>query len=125
MSIRKDTTLGDWLNYAKESGRPYGEETERLFVRDAKMLITTWAGEKTYGSLADYAYRQYDGLLGQYYRPRWEKFFREMREISDSEWYQLAQEFLLKEDFEEQGDTDRPDPIRQIDQTLKLLQKTE
>ena len=125
MSIRKDTTLGDWLNYAKESGRPYGEETERLFVRDAKMLITTWAGEKTYGSLADYAYRQYDGLLGQYYRPRWEKFFREMREISDSEWYQMAQEFLLKEDFDEQGDTDRPDPIWQIDQTLKLLRKTE
>lgn len=94
MYIRQDTTLADWLGYAEQAGKPYGGETSKLFAEDAKRLITTWGEEETYGSLADYAYRQYGGLLKYYYRPRWEVFFGRMESISVKEWYQMAQEFL-------------------------------
>lgn len=125
MSIRKDTTLANWLGYAKKAGEPYGKETQRLFVRDAKTLITTWAGEEAYKSLADYAYRQYGGLLKQYYRPRWERFFEEWRDIPVHEWYELACEFILKDDFTDEEEVKEADAIIQIEQTLRLLQKTE
>ena len=94
MCVRSDTTLADWEGYAARAGALYGEETRKLFVEDARRLITTWAGEKTYETLADYAYRQYGGLLKRYYRPRWERFFRSEKPVSVQEWYELAQQFI-------------------------------
>ena len=134
MSIRKDTTLAHWLDFAAKAGAPYGKETQKLFVQDAKRLITTWAGEKTYETLADYAYRQYGGLLKQYYRPRWERFFKEWNDLSVKEWYQMAEEFILSEDdlAENNLAVDGPaaaesaaDAVCEIDKTLRILQEME
>lgn len=134
MSIRKDTTLAHWLEYGAKAGAPYGQETQKLFVQDAKRLITTWAGEKTYETLADYAYRQYGGLLKQYYRPRWERFFKEWNDLSVKEWYQMAEEFILSEDdlAENNLAVDGPaaaesaaDAVCEIDKTLRILQEME
>ena len=122
MSIREDTTLGWWLGYAKKAGTPYGKDTEKLFVQDAKRLITTWAGEKTYESLADYAYRQYEGLLRLYYRPRWERFFRTMQEVPVKEWYNMAEDFILS-DYQEKEQTDSAPQV--IEDTLNLLHQME
>ncbi|MCI8837945.1 MAG: alpha-N-acetylglucosaminidase [Hungatella sp.] len=123
MSIRKDTSLAGWLEYAAKAGRPYGREAEELFVRDAKTLITVWAGEETYGSLADYAYRQYGGLLKRYYRPRWERFFGEQRDIPVSKWYELAMEFVMeKEKADTAKDMEAADAARVIGRIVSLLQ---
>lgn len=118
MCIRRDTTLADWLGYAKRAGESYGEETQRLFVEDAKRLITTWGEEETYRTLADYAYRQYGGLLKYYYRPRWDAFFGRMESISVKEWYQMAQEFLKTECGME---TELLEGAEVIEDTLQLL----
>lgn len=135
MTVRKDTTLEDWLGYASRAGRPYGPETERLFVRQAKMLITTWAGPETYRYLADYAYRQYAGLMKKYYRPRWECFFREWRELNSEEWFGMAQEFIDTdfpvEDLTEDGECIaaekdvRPPAVEIIQDVLRLLGQSE
>jgi len=118
MSIRRDTLLGGWLGYAARAGAPYGRETAALFVRDAKTLITTWAGEKSYETLADYAYRQYGGLLKRYYRPRWERFFESQEPVSVKEWYKLAQEFICSGERVENEVLPAAETIRQ---TLELL----
>ncbi|MCI9146980.1 MAG: alpha-N-acetylglucosaminidase [Hungatella sp.] len=127
MGLREDTTLDYWLEYARKAGEPYGKETEKLFVRDAKTLITTWAGRKTYDTLADYAYRQYEGFLRRYCRPRWERFFRDWENVSSDEWYDMALEFIEEE--EPAGGTRKrmtaAQAARQIEETVELLRKTE
>ncbi|MGN1140402.1 MAG: alpha-N-acetylglucosaminidase [Oliverpabstia sp.] len=122
MYIRQDTRLSDWLGYAAHAGEPYGEATKQLFVKDAKRLITTWGYEKSYESLADYAYRQYGGLLQQYYRPRWERFFERMESIPVEEWYQLAQEFVEEDYNKENIESKTPEAVQVIKDTLQVLQ---
>lgn len=118
MYIRQDTTLADWLGYAKRAGEPYGKEAQELFVKDAKRLITVWGGEETYKTLADYAYRQYGGLLNAYYRPRWERFFETMKPVSVEEWYLMAQEFL---DSDDAGEAKLLNGAEVISNILQLL----
>lgn len=118
MHIRKDTTLAEWQGYAQRAGEPYGEKTKRLFVEDARRLITTWGYEASYEFLADYAYRQYGDLLRLYYRPRWEVFFDRMEDISVKEWYQMAQKFL-ESDWE--LDSQIPDAAKVIEDTMQIL----
>lgn len=119
MRIRKDTMLADWLGYAVRAGEPYGEEAKELFVENAKRLITVWGPRASYEHVADYAYRQYGGLLKHYYRPRWEVFFKKMGVvISTEEWYRMAQEFLETDCGMEMELLDGADVIKD---TLELL----
>ena len=59
------------------------------------MLITTWGNEKVAnaGKLHDYANRCWAGLLGTYYLPRWQRFFKSLSnqeaQISEMQWYDM------------------------------------
>lgn len=121
MSIRSDTLLSDWLGYAFRAGEKYGKETADAFVRDARNLITAWAGEKSHRKLADYAYRQYGGMLRTYYLKRWQAFFAAREEISVDEWYSMALDFITEASIENNTVLPASETIRQ---TLALLAKT-
>lgn len=62
--------LGAWLDAARRCA-PTPEQALQN-ERNARWLITTWT-EKPSG-LGDYAWREWNGLLRNYYRPRWEWF---------------------------------------------------
>lgn len=73
LGTRRDFLLGKWLNDAKAWGT---NETEtNLYERNARDLITLW-GDKA-SPLHEYACKQWSGLIGSFYKPRWEKFFAE------------------------------------------------
>ena len=67
---RVNCTLGEWLDLAKDAAAGYDDFSLRIFEKSAKSLITVW---HAMGSLMDYAYRAYAGLITDYYKPRWEK----------------------------------------------------
>ena len=58
----------DW--YEARARRVGGEAGVRAWRR----MVSTWTGRPR-GSLNDYAHRQLAGLMGGYYRKRWEAFF--------------------------------------------------
>lgn len=58
----------DW--YEARARRGGGEAGVRAWRR----MVSTWTGRPR-GSLNDYAHRQLAGLMGGYYRKRWEAFF--------------------------------------------------
>jgi len=62
--------LGPWLKKAKELAAEHPED-EKLFLFNARNQLTLWGPR---GEISDYASKQWNGLIGTYYKPRWELF---------------------------------------------------
>lgn len=65
LGTRSEFLLGKWIADARSWARTSGEAD--YYEKDARRLITVWGG-----NLIDYAGRQQNGLLGDYYLPRWQ-----------------------------------------------------
>lgn len=66
--------LGRWLNAAKSWGSSSSEIG--LLERNARLQITSWGPANS--PLIQYAYKMWAGLLGDFYRVRWNIFFDEL-----------------------------------------------
>lgn len=71
LATQKDFLLGPWLADARNKG--ITPEEKALYERNARDLITLWGDAGS--PLHEYANRQWSGLLKDFYKPRWEKFF--------------------------------------------------
>lgn len=67
------------LSYWLKSAWDYGSSADesKLYLKNAKMLITLWGGE---GHLNDYASRSWRGMYKGFYWPRWKMFLEAERE---------------------------------------------
>lgn len=70
LRTRKDFLLGPWLNDARTWGK--NQKEKDLYEMNARDLITLWADKNS--PLHEYAFRQWSGLLNDFYKPRWEQF---------------------------------------------------
>lgn len=71
---RREWLMGAWVEDARRMG---ADEDERAYLEKcARLLLTTWV-ENPDTDLADYANREWNGLLGQYYAARWKAFFED------------------------------------------------
>jgi alpha-N-acetylglucosaminidase len=76
LGTRREFLLGAWL--ARAQARAGSDETERrLFLKNARVQITTWGPRATAdeGLLHDYANKNWSGLVRDFYLPRWSTFF--------------------------------------------------
>lgn len=73
LATDRNWLLGPWLEQAKSWGAD--AEERGILEWHARSILTIWTS-KTLGAtgLHDYANRDWHGLLGGYYRPRWQKF---------------------------------------------------
>ncbi len=67
--------LGKWNDDARAIGR--NKEESDYFERNGRDLVSTWAGK--YNVLNDYGSRSWAGLVDSYYKQRWIKYFRRVR----------------------------------------------
>ncbi|MRX69762.1 alpha-N-acetylglucosaminidase [Flavobacterium resistens] len=67
--------LKDWLQSAWNYGS--SESESKLYLKNAKTIITLWGGE---GHLNDYASRAWGGMYKGFYWPRWKMFLQAQRE---------------------------------------------
>ncbi|PXY42180.1 alpha-N-acetylglucosaminidase [Flavobacterium cheongpyeongense] len=75
MSGQPLNSLNNWLKSASAYGTTPAES--KLYVKNAKTLITLWGGE---GHLNDYASRSWKGMYKDFYWPRWRMFLQAQRE---------------------------------------------
>ena len=68
-SHHPQATLGEWLRQARALGK--SPEVKDYYEMNARRLITTWGGH-----LNDYACRNWNGLMWDYYGKRWENYIR-------------------------------------------------
>jgi len=97
LATRKDFLLGPWIADARHWGTT--PEEKDLYERNARDLITLWGDAAS--PLHEYSCRQWSGLLSDFYKPRWERYFQLLqsamgtglmdqegfeKEISEWEW---------------------------------------
>lgn len=73
-------SLGRYLESARKWGSD--EASTHYFEEDARILITTWGARGS--GLTDYSARSFDGLISDYYKPRWIELFRRLDDSLDS-----------------------------------------
>ncbi|AKJ64670.1 alpha-N-acetylglucosaminidase TIM-barrel domain-containing protein [Kiritimatiella glycovorans] len=67
--------LGRWIAAAR--ARADNPDDADLYEYNARNIITLWGSEKR--NIRDYAYRHWQGLISDYYIPRWERFVEYLR----------------------------------------------
>ena len=72
LSTREEFRLDRWIEDACSWGNSLPEQD--YYEYNASVLITLWGNEQN-PMIFDYAWREWSGLIGQYYRKRWELFF--------------------------------------------------
>ena len=75
LGTRTEFRLGHWTQPAINCGTT--PEEKRLYEWNARVQITTW-GNRTCadtGGLRDYAHKEWQGLLRDFYYPRWKAYF--------------------------------------------------
>lgn len=88
------TMLGPWLADARSWGADAAQAD--ALERSARTLLTVWGTRAGYDAgLADYANREWSGLIGGYYAPRWKAYLDELsaalkqnRPPKSFDWYQ-------------------------------------
>lgn len=71
LATRKDFLLGPWLADARAQGTTQAEKD--IYERNARDLVTLWGDANS--PLHEYSCRQWSGLLNDFYKTRWQKFF--------------------------------------------------
>ncbi len=71
LATRKDFLLGPWLADSRKQGNTISEKN--IYERNARDLVTLWGDANS--PLHEYSCRQWSGLLNNFYKVRWEKFF--------------------------------------------------
>ncbi|MBP1641033.1 MAG: alpha-N-acetylglucosaminidase [Bacteroidetes bacterium] len=74
LATRTDFLLGKWIADARSCGTTESEKV--LYERNARDLITLWGDADS--PLHEYSCRQWSGLLNDFYKVRWQKFFAEV-----------------------------------------------
>ncbi len=66
--------VGKWINQARSLGRT--PEEKDLYEWNARVQITTWGNRycADTGGLRDYAHKEWNGILKDFYYPRWVKY---------------------------------------------------
>jgi len=93
LSTNKNFMLGRWTQMARsiadEASGTSASDKQWLELNNARTLITTWGNETQaeYGGLRDYSYREWAGMLKDFYYPRWQTFFANLDAGSSQPWW--------------------------------------
>ena len=74
---QQDQLAGEWIGKAEDWAIRYDDFAWDCLTMNAKALITTWAGAASASALPDYAYRNYQGMMVDLYKARWERLLDE------------------------------------------------
>ena len=83
LATRPEFRVGRWIAEARRAGSTPAESD--LYEWNARVQITTW-GNRTCaddGKLRDYAHKEWNGLLRDFYYPRWAAFWQTLDEQLD------------------------------------------
>lgn len=83
LKTRSEFRVGHWTEQAKKLGNTQAEKD--LYEWNARVQITTWGNRycADTGGLRDYAHKEWEGILKDFYYPRWVKYWSVLEEQID------------------------------------------
>ena len=83
LATRPEFRVGHWTEQARQLGTT--PEEKDLYEWNARVQITTWGPRPCAdeGGLRDYAHKEWQGILRDFYYPRWRHFFQILQDELD------------------------------------------
>ena len=72
LNTRSEFMFDKWVADARKWGKT--EEEKALYELNASLLVTHWGADGD-AIIFDYSWREWSGLIKNYYKPRWKKFY--------------------------------------------------
>ena len=79
LATNSDFMLGTWLKKARDYG--ISSKEKDLCEVNARTQITYWGADNPETNLHEYAHKEWNGLLTDFYLPRWKLFFKQQQEL--------------------------------------------
>ena len=94
LGTRSEYMVGSWIGQALDLAAEVGDP--ELLEWNARVQITTWGDRNCAdrGNLHDYAHKEWNGILKDFYRHRWEVFFADPDAQHD--WYAVEEPWTLE-----------------------------
>ena len=97
LGTRKEFRVGNWTGMARNIGQT--PEEKNLYEWNARVQITTWGNHSASerGNLHDYAHKEWNGILKDFYYMRWKKYFDSLTRslsgapMSKFDWYAMEE----------------------------------
>lgn len=113
LSSMPDFMVGGWLRSARNLGTNTQERNH--YEWNARVQITTWGNRSAaeYGGLREYAHKEWNGVLADFYYPRWKAYFEALaatldgKPMKDIDFYAMDEKWTLQHNvypYEAQGD---------------------
>lgn len=126
LDTRSEFKVGSWIASARDLGKTVSEKN--WYEWNARVQITTW-GNRTAadkGGLRDYAHKEWNGLLRDFYYVRWKRYFDELHsqmignKKSSIDFYAMEEEWTLKNNiYSSEGNGDVIDIARKVFQKIR------
>lgn len=83
LSSMPDFMVGGWIRSARNLGQ--NEQERNHYEWNARVQITTWGNRSAAerGGLREYAHKEWNGVLADFYYPRWKAYFEALAAILD------------------------------------------
>lgn len=83
LGTRSEFRVGRWIEQARNLGTT--PEEKDLYEWNARVQITTWGNRvcANDGSLRDYAHKEWNGLLKDFYYKRWAAYWQTLQDVLD------------------------------------------
>ncbi len=83
LSSMPDFMVGGWIRSARSLGQ--NEQERNHYEWNARVQITTWGNRSAaeYGGLREYAHKEWNGVLADFYYPRWKAYFEALAATLD------------------------------------------
>lgn len=113
LSSMPDFMVGRWLRSARNLG--LNEQERNHYEWNARVQITTWGNRSAAerGRLREYAHKEWNGVLADFYYPRWKAYFEALAATLDGkpmkqlDFYAMDEKWTLQHNvypYEAQGD---------------------
>ena len=97
LGTRKEFRVGNWTGMARKIGNTLEEKD--LYEWNARVQITTWGNRDVAdkGKLRDYAHKEWNGILKDFYYKRWKIYFEglsaslEGKQLPVIDWYAIEE----------------------------------
>ena len=121
LATRSEFRVGRWINQARSLGNT--PEEKDLYEWNARVQITTW-GNRTCadeGGLRDYAHKEWNGILKDFYYKRWEVWWKMLQgvldggEMQEIDWYAMEEPWTLQHNpYKTEAEGDCIDTAREV-----------
>lgn len=83
LATRSEFKVGRWIEQARKKG--FTDEEKRLYEWNARVQITTWGNRVCAddGGLRDYAHKEWNGILKDFYYKRWSEYWKTLQDVLD------------------------------------------